>query len=131
MPTILATPTAATAVSMPRGSSSVPGGIDVAQLRAVLREELAAARANGPQGQTSPNAIAEPAPPPELVAQRRAAAEEIEAMIRGGEWGNEQRLAFHERMALLDPEQGARLLREVTTALNNGTLHVTTNGPPL
>ena len=114
-----------------RGSSYVASGIDVAQLRAVLREELAAVRANAPQDSGRPNAIKEPAASPELTAQRQAAADEIETMIRSGEWGNEQRLRFQERMSFLDPEQGARLLRDVTIALNNGTLHVTTSGPPL
>jgi len=129
-PQVVADPIAARAMSAPRGSSYVPTGIDVAQLRIVLREELAAARVNDAQG-TLPTAIKEPAPSHELVAERRAAVEEIETMIRGGEWGNEQRVGFQERLALLDPEQGARLLREVTIALNNGTLHVTTGGPPL
>ena len=131
-PPILSAPAAAQNVSTARVSSYVASGIDVAQLRAVLREELAAARANAPQDSGKPNAIKEPAASPQLTSQKQAAAaDEIETMIRSGEWGNEQRLGFQERMAFLDPEQGARLLREVTIALNNGTLHVTTSGPPL
>ena len=130
-PPILSAPAAAQNVSTARVSSYVASGIDVAQLRAVLREELAAVRANAPQDSGRSNEIKEPAASPELTAQRQAAADEIETMIRSGEWGNEQRLRFQERMAFLDPEQGARLLRDVTIALNNGTLHVTTSGPPL
>jgi len=104
-------------------------GIDLNQLRQVVREELLAARAAG-------NVRLAPTPAqelvtPELVAQRRAAVDEVETMIRSGEWGNEQRATFHQRMSLLDPEQAARLLREVTIAFNQGSMRVTTEGPPL
>lgn len=108
---------------------SPAGTLDIEQVRAVLREELAVLAKNG-AGRPAPAVVQQPATP-ELVAKRRVAAEEIETMIRGGSWGNEQRMAFHQRIGMLDAEQGARLLREVTIALNNGTLQVSTNGPPL
>jgi len=107
-----------------------PGStLDIEQIRVVLREELAVLARNG-AGQPRA-AVIQPPATPELVAKRQAAAEEIETMIRGGNWGNEQRTAFHQRIGLLDAEQGARLLREVTIALNDGTLQMSTNGPPL
>jgi hypothetical protein len=103
--------------------------IDIDQLRQVVREELIAARAaaDGPSAAST----AQRPVTPELIAQRRAAVDEIETMIRGGEWGNEQRATFHQRMTQLDPDQAARVLREVTIAFNQGTMRVTTDGPPL
>lgn len=111
------------------GDASHASALDIEQVRAVLREELATLAKQRP-AQAAP-AIAQQPASAELVAKRRVAAEEIDSMIRGGTWGNEQRAAFHQRIGMLDPEQGARALREVTIALNNGTLDVSTNGPPL
>lgn len=104
-------------------------GIDIDALRQVVREELIAARAAG-DGRAAPTVAQKPVTP-ELIAQRRVAVDEIETMIRGGEWGNQQRATFHQQMTLLDPEEAARLLREVTIAFNQGTMRVTTDGPPL
>ena len=111
------------------GSGRGSAGIDLNQVREVVREELIAARAAG-ELRLAPIAAQEPVTP-ELIAQRRAAVDEVETMIRSGEWGNEQRATFHQRMTLLDPEQAARLLREVTIAFNQGAMRVTTDGPPL
>ena len=111
------------------GSARGHSNIDMDQLRQVVREELIAARAAG-DGRSAPMAAQKPVTP-ELVAQRRAAVDEVETMIRSGEWGDEQRATFHQHMTLLDPEQAARLLREVTIAFNQGTMRVTTDGPPL
>lgn len=126
--TLASAPTSQPSMSRPAFASPT-NTLDIEQVRAVLREELAALAKNRP-GQATPVLAQQPATP-ELVAKRRVAAEEIETMIRGGSWGNEQRMAFHQRIGMLDPEQGARMLREVTIALNNGTLQVSTNGPPL
>lgn len=104
--------------------------IDLEQVRQVVRAEIQSAQANG-GGKASPAPAAEKPATPELIAKRRAAVDEIETMIRSGEWGNEQRATFHQHMSMLDPEQGARLLREVTIAFNQGTMRVTTDGPPL
>jgi hypothetical protein len=115
--------------SRPAYASSMPA-IDIEQVRAMLREELATLGKNGASTSPAP-LLVKAAPTPELVAKQRVAAEEIETMIRGGTWGNEQRTAFHQRIGMLDAEQGARLLREVTMAISNGTLQMSTNGPPL
>jgi hypothetical protein len=105
--------------------------IDIDQLRQVVREELLAAQTNG---STRPDTLTAPKSTPvspELAAKRQAAVDEVETMIRSGEWGNEQRATFHQHMAMLDHEQAARLLREVTIAFNQGTMRITTDGPPL
>jgi len=97
-------------------------GLDLSQLHAAIREELAAARLQGgaqPLGAEKKNApVSE-----ELVAQRREAVQDIEGMIATGEWGNSERAQFQQRFALLDPDQARQVLREVVTALNNGTIH--------
>ena len=45
--------------------------------------------------------------------------------------GNEQRFNFQQKLVMLDPEQREHAMEQFATALNNGTLKVTTDGPPL
>jgi hypothetical protein len=102
--------------------SGAQAGLDLSQLHAAIREELAAARLQGgvqPAGAEQKGAPASA----ELVAQRREAVQDIEGMIATGEWGNSERAQFQQRFALLDPDQARQVLREVVTALNNGTIH--------
>jgi hypothetical protein len=123
-----ASPTVATPVTSGAGTA-----IDVGLLRSVMREELAAALANQHGDGTSVDSAPKIAPPasPELVAQRQEAMREIESMVDGAEWGNEQRLGFQQRLALLAPDEAQRVLRQVVIGLNQGTIRVTTDGPPL
>jgi len=110
-------------------------------LRALIREEMVAALAarvgSGTAGGASDtNSPGAPAPArdivtPEKLSQRREAQEQIETMMSQGVWGNEQRLSFQQKLVLLDPEQRERALQQITTAINNGTLQVGTDGPPL
>lgn len=112
-------------------AQSMPLAIDASALRAIIREELSAALRS--KEQTRParlEAVAAPASP-ELSAKRREAQEEINALIGGGVWGNEQRVEFQQKLLLLDPEQRDHAMQELVTRLNNGTLKVETNGPPL
>jgi len=116
-------------------ATSVASGtaIDAGLLRSVVREELAAALANQHDGRTSVDSAAKiaPAASPELVAQRQEAMRDIESMVNGAEWGNEQRLGFQQRLALLAPDEAQRMLQQVVTELNQGAIRVTTDGPPL
>lgn len=109
-------------------------------LRALIREEMSTVLAQ--QGWRSPEApppgagkvVASSATEngsPERLAQRRAAKEQIEAMLAQGTWGNEQRLSFQQELIVLDPEQRERALQQITTAINTGALQVSTDGPPL
>lgn len=111
------------------------GAVDIAQIRAVVREELAAAVATlkdqTPSRSGKPAAAPEPPPAPELLAQRREALATIDNMVAGGDWGNEERALFHSKMAVLDPDQAARALHEVVVGLNTGTIHAHTDGPAL
>jgi hypothetical protein len=109
--------------------------VDIATLRAVLREELPAALASlkGNAQPNTPAAAPAPLPPatPELQAQRREALAAIEGMVAGGSWGNAERANFHVKLAMLDPDQAARALQEVIVAMNSGDINVHTDGPPL
>jgi hypothetical protein len=98
-----------------------------------MREELAAALANQHGGGTSVDSAPKTIPPasPELVAQRQEAMREIDSMLNGAEWGNEQRLGFQQKLALLAPDEAQRMLQQVVIGLNQGTIRVTTDGPPL
>jgi hypothetical protein len=63
--------------------------------------------------------------------QRREIVQQIDGMLASGQWGNRERLTFQQGMAMLDPEQAERLLQQVTRSLIDGTVKVTTDGPPL
>jgi hypothetical protein len=105
--------------------------IDLSVLRALIKEEMTAVLA-GKLG----NNPAAPAPvqgpvSPETLAQRREAQEQIDTLIAQGVWGNEQRLNFQQKVAMLDPEQRERALQALTSGINNGSVQVSTDGPPL
>jgi hypothetical protein len=108
--------------SQPQPATS--SGLDLLQLHAAIREELAAA--SGSQGvhkqpTTTPTADNVP-PSPELVAQRREALQDIQSMIATGEWGSAERVEFQQKFAVLDPSQARQALQQVLIGLNNGTL---------
>jgi len=116
--------------------------VDSAALRALIREEMTAVLAArvgsspaagtpGLSGQTAAASPAREVASPEKLAQRRDAQEQIDAMLSQGVWGNEQRLSFQQKLVVLDSEQRERALQQITTAINNGTLQVGTDGPPL
>jgi hypothetical protein len=136
-PDPIATPVAAAvrfaSPTMATTSATAGTAIDVGLLRSVMREELAAALANQHGDGTSVASVPKAVPPasPELVAQRQEAMRDIESMVNGAEWGNEQRLGFQQRLALLAPDEAQRMLQQVVTGLNQGTIRVTTDGPPL
>jgi hypothetical protein len=125
------------------GLSAGRADVDSAALRALIREEMTAVLARActslptaasagkagasPAGSTPAQAAASP----ELQAQRREAAEQIDALVAQGIWGNEQRMSFHEKLATLDPQQREHAMEQFATAVNNGTLKVSTDGPPL
>ncbi len=116
--------------------------VDADVLRALIRQEMSAVLAartasssaavsQQPADRTTAAGAAREVIPPEKLAQRREAQEQIDGMLSQGVWGNEQRLSFQQKLVLLDPEQRERALQQITTAINNGTLQVNTDGPPL
>lgn len=105
-------------------------GIDRAELRTMLREELAAVLAA--KGANPVPTATEAAKPPsqELVTQRREAAETIDGMIAGGVWGEEQRASFREKVGVLDSVQRERAIQELITGINAGTIRMGVAGAP-
>jgi hypothetical protein len=111
------------------GPTSAP---DLASMRAMIREELALALAK-PQagGQVTPVAVVVPAAAPAISAeQQREAMQSVEAMISGGRWGNEERNAFHQKLALLDPQQREQATQRLVQAIDAGSIKVS-GGPML
>jgi hypothetical protein len=109
---------------LPQSQIAAQSGLDLAQLHAAIREELAASRSQPANERQAPTAAkANPPASPELIAQRREAVQDIQAMIATGEWGSNERAQFQQKFSLLDPEQARQLLQQVTMGLNNGTIH--------
>jgi hypothetical protein len=106
---------------LPQSQGVAQPGLDLTQLHAAIREELAAARLQGGNQQSGAQKAA-PASA-ELVAQRREAVQDIQQMITTGEWGMGERVQFQQKFALLDPDQARQVLQQVVTGLNNGTIH--------
>jgi hypothetical protein len=107
---------------------AVAASIDMSALRTLIREELTAAL--DAKGGTKP-ANVPPPPSPETLAKRRDAQADIEGMVAGGVWGNEQRIQFQQRLAVLDPQERDRALQQLFTSLNQGALKLEAGQPPL
>ena len=116
--------------------------VDAAALRVLIREEMTAALARAgsglpavpPPGKSgggpSTSMPAQEVVSPELQAQRREALEQVNALVVQGTWGNEQRMSFQEKLSMLDPQQRDQAMQRFATAINSGSLTVTTDGPP-
>jgi hypothetical protein len=128
-------PTIPTLVNRERGSSDGRAEVDYSALRALVREEMNAALvARGGAAAVVAAPAAKIASPelvtPEIQFKRREAQEQIDAMVVQGNWGNEQRFNFQQKLAVLDPEQKEHALQQLTMAINNGSLQLSTDGPP-
>jgi hypothetical protein len=109
---------------VPQPQDAAQSALNLAQLHAAIREELAAARSQPANERQAAAAAKVNAPAsPELLAQRREAVQDIQAMIATGEWGNTERAQFQQKFSLLDSEQARQVLQQVTMGLNNGTIH--------
>jgi hypothetical protein len=115
---------------LPQPQPAASSEIDLAQLRAVVREELAASRSQGAATQSAGPAAKQNAPAsPELVAQRREAMQDIQTMIASGQWGNAERVQFQQKLSMLDPDQARQALQQVLIGLNNGSIQTETKMP--
>lgn len=76
-------------------------------------------------------AVPEEQVPFEVLAQRELAAQTIDAMLSGSVWGNEQRMTFYQNLSMLPPDRAEQAFRQLLVALNEGRMHVTTDGPPI
>jgi hypothetical protein len=108
---------------LPQPQAAAQSGLDLAQLHAAIREELVASRSQPANERQVAAAKANAPASPELIAQRRAAVQDIQAMIATGEWGDTERAQFQQKFSLLDPDQARQVLQQVTMGLNNGTIH--------
>ena len=98
---------------------------------AAFRHELAQALEHNKGPQAAPTAE-EPAPDSaQAVSARQSAQADIDALVTGSLWGDEQRDEFHRKLAALPPEQQKLALQKLVLAFNSGALKAQTNGPPL
>jgi hypothetical protein len=109
------------------GASST---LDAAQIRAMMREELAGALARQQPG-AAPSAKADQPVSPEIQRKSQQAVQEANALIAGGVWGDEQRESFHQKMAYMSAAQQEEALQRLVQAIDGGSLKISTIGPPL
>jgi len=115
-------------LSPPPGSAR--SGLDLAELHAAIKEELAAASRSQPANERQATAVRETVPASaELIAQRREALEDIQGMVASGEWGNGERAQFQQKFAVLDPEQARSVLQQIVRGLNSGTIRAEADLP--
>ena len=104
---------------------------DIEPMRAMVREELAAALSRLPAGnaQVGSRPIAVEVNPisPE---QRQEAAQAVDGLIAGGNWGNEERNTFHQKLGQMNPQQREAAMQQLVQAINSGSLKVSTRGAP-
>ena len=97
---------------------------------AAFRQELAKALQSHKEGPSEPAAAATVTVTPEAQAARRAALSDIETLVAGGVWGNEQRSEFRTKLAMLDSGQQKLAMQNLVLALNSGAVKLQTSGPP-
>ncbi len=109
---------------VPQPETGAQSALNLADLHAAIRDELAAARSQSAnERQAAPAAKGNAPASAEVIAQRREAVQDIQAMIATGEWGSTERALFQQKFSMLDPDQARQVLQQVTMGLNNGTIH--------
>jgi hypothetical protein len=98
------------------------GAIDVEQLRAVVREEVARLRAPTPE---APAAAAQPSP-----SLERAHAL-VNARLQSGVWTEDDRRALQSELASMTQAEVEEVLATVFPAMNDGRLRLTYDGAPI
>jgi len=116
-------------VSGASGPSAV--SFDIEPLRAMVREELALA-ASKTQPNSDARAVAAPRAETNDASpeQRRDSLQAVDTLINSGHWGDEERNAFHQKLAALDPQQREQAMQQLLQALNSGALKASTVGAP-
>jgi len=119
----------------PQQTKATTATLDSSQMRAMLREELGTALTAALAGvsgnaSTSKPAIAAPttAAPPKQQQEALLAASEI---ISSGQWGEQERNSFHQKLGTLDPEMREQAMQRLVQAIDSGTLKSPNGGPPL
>jgi hypothetical protein len=101
-----------------------------------MREELAGALARQQPGAGGPARSAkveQPVSPvsPEIQRKSLQAVQEANSLLAGGEWGDDQRESFHQKMAFMSAAQQEEAMQRLVQAIESGGLKVSTIGPPL
>ena len=113
--------------------------LDSSQMRAMLREELAAALTSALANATG-NGRSVPGPAVTQVStpvvttspqQQQEAIQIASDILAAGQWGDVERMTFHQQLAQLDPVQREQAMQRLVQAIDNGSLKVSTVGPPL
>jgi hypothetical protein len=100
--------------------------VDLSAMRAMLREELAAAQpGKGGNAQLAPAAAASPVSA-EALERRNDAVQAIEGMLASGVWDPNQRRSFEQKVLLLDPNQREHALQRLATGINSGAIRFRT-----
>lgn len=114
-------------VFIPTGSS----GMDPAELRSIIREELARQKAESDALEGSTDIPAEQPPlTPELEAKKTEASSLVDRAVSSGTWTNQDRQLFSEATRGLPPAERIELERRVHIALNLGKLAIDDGRPP-
>ena len=108
-------------------SGSATASLDAVQIRAMLREELGAALTSALANSSGDARYAEQpsvAAPVVMASaqQQEDALEAANAIIAGGEWGDIERIGFHQQLAQLDPVQREQAMQNLVQAIDNGSL---------
>ena len=128
----------AAASGIPRSPDSLAGVARSAQapslddVRRVVREELAAARAPAGGGSAAAAELAptQAEPTPTQVAAQQRARQLIDGAISRGRWGDADVDAMQGVFHQLTPEQQAEVLQQYAMAVNQGRLVPDTDRPP-
>jgi len=118
-----------------QGTVAAPGtavSLDIEPIRAMLREELTTALA---KAQSASQSRSTPAEAPAAVnasvspQQQRDALQAAEALVASGRWGDEERIGFHKKLAMLTPDQREQAMQQLMQAFNSGALRPSNSGP--
>lgn len=113
-------------VTVPLPGATAPAGLDVEELRDVIREELrAAAPAPAARGDTDPRVSSTPP-----VSTARAEQVLDEAIARGA-WRAEDRAAFRAALAELPGPERTSMMARFAASVNAGALRPETLDAPL
>ena len=101
---------------------------DLSAMRAIIREELAAAQGGKSVNvQPAPAATAVSA---QTVVRSNEAMQAIDGMFASGAWDANQRRSFQQKVLLLDPDQRQHELQRLATGINSGAIRFRTDGRP-
>jgi hypothetical protein len=120
----------------PAAVAVASGNSDSEQVRAVIREELAAALAKQDGHGRSWTAGSQSAPQATQTTkltpeQSREVMQEANAIITNGQWGIVERARFHEKLAMLDPVQAEQEMQQLVKAIDNGSVPLVDGHPIL